>query len=409
MKEATGFPAPEQCVVLVGGLGTRLGALTQGMPKPLTDVGGRPFLAHLFWRVRRFGFRRVLLLAGHRGEAVRDFAADPRGTEGLEVEVIVEPEPLGTGGALRNALDRLDERFLLLNGDSLFDFNWLDLQALACAHPESWAAMSLRLEADASRFGVVERDGERVTALDERGDAQGGAINGGVYLLRRDVAAACAPHSSFERDVLPRLAAEGRLVGRLQQGFFLDIGVPEALEAAQTLVPGSAPRGAVFFDRDGVLNVDHGYTHRWDEFEWIEGAVEAVKLANDANLFAFLVTNQSGVARGYYAEAAIHELHEAMQQALRAKGAHLDDIRYCPHHVEGVVPEYARACGWRKPEPGMILDLARHWPVDMAHSFLIGDNQSDLKAAAAAGIPAALFEGGRLDQAVKAMIETHAG
>lgn len=397
----TGPSAPEQCVILVGGLGTRLGALTGGLPKPLTTVGGRPFLAYLLWHARRFGFRRVLLLAGHRGEAVRQFATDPHWTEGLDVEVVVEPEPLGTGGALRNAVDRLDERFLLLNGDSLFDFNWLDLQALAIDHPGNPVAMSLRHEPDASRFGVVERDGERVIGFSERGDARGGAINGGVYLLRREVAAACPDHGSFERDVLPKLAAENRLVGRPQQGFFLDIGIPAALEAAQTLTPASTRRGAVFFDRDGVLNVNHGYIHRWDQFEWVEGAAEAVKLANDRNLFAFLVTNQSGVARGYYEEAAIHVLHEEMQRALRAMGAHLDDIRYCPHHPEGVIPKYARASDWRKPEPGMILDLARHWPVDMERSVLIGDNTSDLEAAAAAGIAGRLFESGRLDRALE--------
>lgn len=396
--------APQQCVILVGGLGTRLGALTQGRPKPLTPVGDRPFLTYLLWHVRRFGFRRVLLLAGHRGEAVIEFAADPRWTEGLEVEVVVEPEPLGTGGALRNALDRLDERFLLLNGDSVFDFNWLDLQALSLDHPDSLAAIGLRYEPDASRFGVVELHGERIAAMNERGGAEGGAINGGVYLLDRAVAAACPDHSSFERDVLPALAAAGKVVGRLQQGFFLDIGIPDALQAAQALVPASLKRGAVFFDRDGVLNVDHGYTHRWEQFEWIEGAAEAVKVANDANLFAFLVTNQSGVARGYYDEAAVHSLHAQMQQALRDQGAHLDDIRHCPHHPDGVVAEYARASDWRKPAPGMILDLAAHWPVDMGRSCMIGDNRSDLQAAAAAGLPGTLFEGGRLDQAVRTMI-----
>ena len=397
-------PAPEQCVILVGGLGTRLGALTQGMPKPLTSVGGRPFLAYLLWHARRFGFKRVLLLAGHQSEAVIAFAANPQWTEGLQIEVVVEPAPLGTGGALRNAFERLDDRFLFLNGDSVFDFNWLDLCALAVRHPASQAVMSLRRQADASRFGVVERDGERVIGFHERGDSGGGAINGGVYLLHRAVAAACPERSSLERDVLPVLAAQGSVVGGLQDGFFLDIGVPEALKAARMAVPDSLRRGAVFFDRDGVLNIDHGYTHRWDQFEWVDGAIAAVKAANDRNFFTFLVTNQAGVARGYYDETAIGIMHEHMQAALRAHGAHLDDIRYCPHHPDGVVAEYARACDWRKPGPGMIRDLTAHWPVDLNKSRLIGDKASDLEAAAAAGLPGTLFEGGALDRAVLDMM-----
>ncbi len=402
--------APEQCVILVGGLGTRLGELTKGLPKPLMNVGDRPFLAYLLWHARRFGFRRVLLLAGHRAEAVQAFAGEAAWTDGLEVEVVVEPEPLGTGGALRHALNQLDERFLLLNGDSLFDFNWLDLCAVGAAHPEARIVMSLRQESDASRFGVVVTDGDKVLRFAERGDARGGAINGGVYLMDRAVVAGISAPSSFERDVLPGMAAEGRVFARLQRGFFLDIGVPDALASAQTLVPGSTRRGAVFFDRDGVLNIDHGYTHRWIDFEWVQGAVSAVKAVNDSNMFAFLVTNQAGVARGYYDERTVHELHEAMQAALRGHGAHLDDIRYCPHHPEGVVPDYAGDCGCRKPQPGMILDLLSRWPVDVSASHLIGDKPSDIEAGAAAGLQTTLFTGGKLDETVSAILRTgHAG
>ncbi len=129
-----------------------------------------------------------------------------------------------------------------------------------------------------------------------------------------------------------------------------------------------------------------------------------MKLANDHNRFAFLVTNQSGVARGYYDEAAIHRLHAHVQERLRAHGAHLDDIRHCPHHPSGTVPAFSQACDCRKPEPGMLLDLAARWPVDMAASQMIGDNASDMEAARRAGVAGTLFEGGDLRQAVAAML-----
>ena len=169
---------------------------------------------------------------------------------------------------------------------------------------------------------------------------------------------------------------------------------------------GSQPRrGAVFFDRDGVLNVDHGYTHRWDQFEWTDGAIAAIKAVNARNLFAFVVTNQSGVARGYYDEAAIQALHGRMQAALGEQGAHIDDFRYCPHHPDGVVAGYARVCDWRKPGPGMILDLAARWPVDLSASWLVGDNPSDMQAAAAAGVRGVMFQGGRLDRLVETLLD----
>lgn len=403
------LPAPSQCVILVGGLGTRLGERTAGLPKPLVPVGGKPFLSYLLWHARRFGFRRVLLLAGHRSEAIVDFIASQPDDPDFKVELAIEPAPMGTGGALRFAADRLDERFFLLNGDSVFDFNWLDLVAVAGRNPHAKAVLSLRHQDDASRFGVVQLDGETITGFRERGDASGGLINGGVYLLHRSVAERAPEKGSFEAEVLPSLAAQGQVAGRRQDGFFLDIGIPDALDAAQTLIPASLRRPAIFFDRDGVLNVDHGYVHKAEAFEWIEGAVAAVKAANDRNLFAFLVTNQAGVARGYYDETAIHALHRHVQDVLRGQGAHLDDIRHCPHHPEGAVAAYAKACDWRKPGPGMIQDLAANWPVDVARSQLIGDNPTDVEAARRAGVAGTLFEGGDLNLALAPLIERAAG
>ncbi|HEY2659928.1 MAG TPA: HAD-IIIA family hydrolase [Caulobacteraceae bacterium] len=406
---SSSLPAPTQCVILVGGLGTRLGDRLAGLPKPLVPVGGQPFLSYLLWHARRFGFRRVLLLAGHRSEAIVSFIESQPKDPDFQVELVVEPAPMGTGGALRFAAGRLDERFFLLNGDSVFDFNWLDLVAVAARQPETQAVLSLRHQSDASRFGVVELDGEQISGFRERGDANGGLINGGVYLLNRAVAEAAPEKGSFEAEVLPALAAQGRVAGRRQEGFFLDIGIPDALDAAQTLVPDSLRRPAIFFDRDGVLNVDHGYVHREEDFEWTQGAVAAVKAANDRNLFTFLVTNQAGVARGYFDEDAVRRLHRFVQDTLRAHGAHLDDIRHCPHHPDGTVEAFAKTCDWRKPGAGMITDLAAHWPVDLQRSQLIGDNPTDIQAAERAGVGATLFEGGDLDRALAPLLDLAAG
>lgn len=151
-------------------------------------------------------------------------------------------------------------------------------------------------------------------------------------------------------------------------------------------------RPAAFFDRDGVLNVDHGYTHKPDQLEWITGAPDAVRLLNEAGYYVIVITNQSGVARGYYAEAAIHEFHARMQDALRAKGAHIDAFYYCPHHPQGTVKKLAVRCHCRKPEPGLLEQAAREWPVDLSRSFFIGDKDDDMAAAAAFSIRGIKFD-----------------
>ena len=158
----------------------------------------------------------------------------------------------------------------------------------------------------------------------------------------------------------------------------------------------SRRRPAVFLDRDGVLNVERGYVHAPQEVEWVLGAKAAVKLLNDAGFYVFVVTNQAGVAKGLYGEEAVGALHRWMADELAAEGAWIDDWRYCPYHPEGNVAAYRAQHPWRKPNPGMLLDLLANWPVEREGSFLIGDKVSDIEAAAAAGVPGYLFEGGNL-------------
>jgi D-glycero-D-manno-heptose 1,7-bisphosphate phosphatase len=151
-------------------------------------------------------------------------------------------------------------------------------------------------------------------------------------------------------------------------------------------------RPAAFLDRDGVLNVDSGYVHRIDQLEWIAGAPEAVRLLNEAGYYVFVVTNQSGIARGYFDEAAMHQFHAHMQEVLRAQGAHIDAFYFCPHHPEGTVKAWAVRCHCRKPEPGMLEQAAREWPIDLSRSFLIGDKNDDMAAAAAFHIRGIKFD-----------------
>jgi D-glycero-alpha-D-manno-heptose 1-phosphate guanylyltransferase len=224
-----------QCVILVGGLGSRLGALTREVPKPMLPVAGRPFLDHLLIKAGRQGFERVLLLAGHRSQVVQDHLATSglAATLGLAVSVSVEAQPLGTAGALIQAGDLLDDVFLLINGDTWFDFDWRDLDALD-AFP---AVMALRRVAPADRYETVRLEGQRITALQPRDPhLVEGLINGGAYRLTRQIVPSRLGPSSLESDLLPDLCARGQLAGRIFEGAFIDIGLPASLLAAQTLL-----------------------------------------------------------------------------------------------------------------------------------------------------------------------------
>jgi D,D-heptose 1,7-bisphosphate phosphatase len=163
-------------------------------------------------------------------------------------------------------------------------------------------------------------------------------------------------------------------------------------------------RPAVFLDRDGTLNHDTGYVHRIADFRWFSGAVNAIRRLNDGGYYVFIVTNQSGVARGMYDESAIHDLHGWMNEELRTAGAHVDDIRYCPHHPQASIAAYRTACSCRKPAAGMLLDLMNIWPVIRETSIMIGDKESDAAAGRAAGIASAIVPAGGLESYVEHLL-----
>ncbi|HEY1496738.1 MAG TPA: HAD-IIIA family hydrolase, partial [Candidatus Solibacter sp.] len=198
--------------------------------------------------------------------------------------------------------------------------------------------------------------------------------------------------------------ARGALRGTVGEGYFRDIGVPEDFARGQGEIPRVLHRKALFLDRDGVVNLDHGWVGTRDRFDWSPGAREAIRDATAAGWHVFVVTNQSGVARGHYDEAAVAALHAWMADEVRRAGGTIDDIRYCPFHEDAVVPAYRRASDWRKPAPGMLLDLIRAWELDPAQCVMIGDQPSDMAAAEAAGIAARRYPGGDLAAFVRPIL-----
>ena len=159
---------------------------------------------------------------------------------------------------------------------------------------------------------------------------------------------------------------------------------------------------AIFFDRDGVLNEEVGYLFEIEKYRRVAGAAEAVKFFNARNYFVIVVTNQSGVARGFYTEDAIKNLHDFMRDDCRKSGATIDAFYYCPHHPEGIVERYKKVCDCRKPEPGLILRACKDFEINPADSFLIGDSERDIESGRRAGLQKNfLFPGGNLFEYVK--------
>jgi D-glycero-D-manno-heptose 1,7-bisphosphate phosphatase len=335
-----GGPLLRQAVIVAGGRGTRLGALTAKTPKPLLDVGGRPFIEHLLFELARFGIEEVLLLVGPYREAFRR-ALGPLKRNGMTLVLLPEPTPAGTAGALWHARKLLAKRFLMLNGDTFFDGNLLRLAVAA----KGAGAMAALDAPDAARYGRIEVAGNRVAAFREKSARGPGLVSAGVYVFDRArvLARIAKLPCSLEHDVLPALAASRSLHAVQYLGRFIDIGVPEALAAARSMLPAWHRRPAAFIELSALANVDN----RQVAPHWRKRARKALRRLNDAGYYTLIIA--PGTTQG----AA---LRRRLNAALSSQAAHVDAL-YA-----------ARSMGSFET----LLEAARaEWPLAESGSFLL--------------------------------------
>jgi len=395
-----------EALLLAGGLATRLGDIADDVPKCLQPVAGRPFIDHLLWQLHRHGVRRVVLCTGRLHEAVVAHVGDGSAF-GVEAVYSREPEALGTAGALALAAPLVEgDVVLAVNGDSLCDCNLTELARRLRAEPDADAAIALCSVPDAGRYGSVALgEGARVEAFLEKSTSGAGLVNAGVYCLRTKwLRTLNVVKSALERDEFPALAARGRLLGVATDAPLTDIGTPESLDAAQSTVAAWRRKPCAFLDRDGVINFDVGHLCDPAEFGFTPGMPQAIKLLNDVGWLVVVITNQAGIGRGKYTEAEFEQFSAWIDDRLAEGGAHVDAVYHCPHHPTAGVGEYRVACDCRKPGPGMLLAAIAEWEPDVERSFLLGDKESDVQAAEAAGVRGVLYTGGDLREVVSGLI-----
>ncbi|MBN8216046.1 MAG: HAD-IIIA family hydrolase [Spirochaetes bacterium] len=394
-----------KAAILAGGKGTRLAAVTGGLPKVLAKIGGKPVLEHQIELLARHGVKDIVLLLGYRPEAIQAYFGD--GSRwGVRLTTLVEREPLGTAGGLKEGEAFLDEDFFCFNGDVMLD---IDLDALAAFHRARGALGTLVAHPNDhprdSDLLEAAPDG-RVTAFHPRPHADGAfyrnLVNAGAFVFSPGIFSFLekGKKADLDKGVFPGLAHRGSLSAWNTGEYLKDMGTPERLAKVDAdfrsgkiqRLNRRRPRPAIFLDRDGVLNAfeEPGYIKSPEEFLLLPGAAEAVRRINQTDYLAVLVTNQPAIARGELTREGLDRIHAKMDFLLGEAGAKLDAVYYCPHHPDkgfaGEIPELKVRCDCRKPGPGMLLAACRDFHIDLARSWMVGDHDRDMKAGLAAGV-----------------------
>lgn len=389
-------------VIMAGGKGTRILSVASGIPKPMIKIDGKPVLEREIECLQEQGFTDLIITVSHLGSAIMDYFGNGE-KFGVKIEYYNEVVPLGNAGALFQLKDKLQEDFLLLNADAIFD---VDFKRFVAYHKEKKAMVTLFTHPNnhpydsgliiADEYGRVVK---WLTKEDERIGWYKNRVNAGLHVISPELLnqTFTTLKVDLDRQLLKPLAGKGVMYVYDSPEYVKDMGTPERYEAvcrdfAAGRVHGRNLRNkqkAIFLDRDGTLNEYVGFLHNEEEFRLLPGAAEAVRRINASGYLAILITNQPVIARGEVTRSELNTIHNKMETLLGNEGSYLDAIYYCPHHphkgYEGEIVELKIDCACRKPKPGMLLRAAEEYNIDLSSSWMIGDGENDIEAGKAAG------------------------
>ena len=368
-------------MILAGGRGTRLGALTTRRPKPMVEFNGAPFLEYIVSMLREQGFDRVLMLLGYLPDAIQQHFGNGSRWNLTITYSITPPDDL-TWQRMHAAADALDPRFLLLYCDNYWPMQFAPMWEQFSAAGAPAMVTVYRNSDHYTRSNVrVAADG-RITAFDKTRTAPG--LNGveiGYAIVDRSVLnlESADTAAMFEDVVYPTLASRGQLLAHVTDHRYYSVGSPDRLPVTEAFLSGPS---AVFLDRDGVINRKPArgeYVRTREEFEWQPGALAALKTLADSGHRIIIVTNQAGIARQLMTPDQLAALHLWMTGEIVRAGGRVDAIYCCTHGWD-------EGCDCRKPQPGMLFQAQHDFDLNLRRAVFIGDDDRDRSAADAAGV-----------------------
>lgn len=405
-----------KAVIMAGGKGTRISSVACDIPKPMIQIDGVPVLEREIECLRKQGFDDIIITVSHMADVIMDYFGDGSHISpvtdrafGVNIQYFVEEMPLGNAGALFQIRDQLNDDFLLLNADAMFD---IDFQKFVEYHKKQggWVTLFTHPNSHPYDSGLIlaDKDGcvqEWLAKEDERPVYYHNRVNAGLHVISPQLLDDYCERMNGEipskidldRMILKPLSGTGKMFCYDSPEYVKDMGTPDRYQAvcndykfgivsAKNL---TNKQKAIFLDRDGTINKYVGFLRNIEEFELLPGVVEAIKKINQSQYLVIVVTNQPVIARGEVTESELDEIHKKMETLLGQGGAYVNALYYCPHHpdkgYEGEIIDLKIDCNCRKPKPGMLLQAAQDYNIELSQSWMIGDSEHDMKAGANAG------------------------
>ena len=365
----------KQAVIFCGGYGKRLGRISKKTPKPLLKNNGKPFIENIIQQYSRFNVKKILLLCSYKANIFKKKYHNKQ-IYGCTIRCFIEKTPTGTAGALRNAKKYLDSQFFLSNGDTLVNFNILHLKKYLKKNTLVSMAVLKKKNFNDRYGGIKVTKNNSIVFINKSSQY----INTGYCLVKKKIINKIRKSfNNFEKDFLKIQSKTSlkALILNKKHHYFLDIGTPKDLKKKKDFLKKFYLKRAVFLDRDGVINKDYGYVHSYNKIKYINNIKKAVRLLNENNFYVFVVTNQSGVGRGYYSSKDVKNLHNLINQDFNKEYANIDEFVFAPYYKKSKIKFKKKDQLMRKPNTGMVDYLCKKWQIIKSKSLIVGDKNSD--------------------------------
>lgn len=366
-------------VILCGGKGSRLGNITKSTAKPLLKIDNIRFIELLINFYKKFDIDRIFLLTYYKKKQFKIY--DNSNVNFIKIKCVSEKKPLGTGGAIFNLKSILKKNFILINGDSYFDYDYLKFTKNFNTSNEICRMLMVK---NTNYFSNKKLS--NISLIDNKKiiyKKNSKFMNSGIYLFKKRIFNLFDEKKviSLENDIFPLLIKNKKLTGQIQNGYFIDIGTKKNLSSAKKNLLKIINKKSIILDRDGVINYDYGYVHKYQNFRFKPGVIMALKYLYKKSIKIFIATNQSGIGRGLYSEKDFIKLHKKIKSFLSKKKIFIDDVKYCPHHPKFAKKKFKKNCNCRKPKNGMIKKIINENCLDKKKIIMIGDKKSDMLSA----------------------------
>jgi histidinol-phosphate phosphatase family protein len=373
------------------------------------EIDNVPIIQHQIELLSKYHITDILLLVSYQADQIKEYLGDGLAL-GVKLTYCNETIPLGTAGSVKAAEDLLkgESEFLVIYGDVMLNMNLSELInfhhskagiATLVVHPNSHPYDSDLVELDSnSRVIAIHNKPHEPSTYYQN------LVNAGIYVLSVDILRYIQKEKKmdFGRDIFPELVGASHpslaMYGYRTAEYMKDMGTPERLEQVRNdyksgkidRLNKSIKRKAIFLDRDGIINEDTGFIHTLDQFSLMPNVTKAISKLNESEYLVIVVTNQPVIARNMCTVEELNTIHKKMDTLLGKGGAFIDKLYYCPHHPDGGFPEEKKElkieCGCRKPRPGLVLEAAKEYNIDLAGSWIIGDSWRDVSLGKTLGI-----------------------